>query len=797
MSSHSDAAAPAAPPSSAMLEAVELAASMVDDCMEGYGASISSGSDDNDHCPNDAMMMMMSMEQLLDDAGVTGGGDPSASRTPSKATAINITLAPSIVSGTTDLFEGDLCDDELDGTLTSKLGWFNGTLTRFNTKDYGVSACHLPHYNWLNVTYPLLCFFLFSHFLLTRLLHSINRLVYRRQSPTDHAEIPSILMSNGSKGGYYENLQLNPVELVEEVQEQVAQVAASDPEHSDGRPGTALVPTPAIATSSTAPGNTSQKRPVVPFVVRKLSDAEAVGIDKKRPSSSAAASLSKKARVSTAIVDKVVSSSDAGSSKVIKEEPSNTTRMTRSRAKKAPPAKKGKPEAVSSKNFNTVVPQKATTAAVKPNITRADTKDIVKLSVSAGNDHTVGNPNSSGNTSPTDEVIAAGKARDLPVVTPVETDKTVSAKQLSVQNKMESVGSITLPALYTASTIKAGAPAATTSKTGVVGVAKGPPEKEDIAGGNPPPVTATLKVTPIPSKRSSRRSSKVSNTSSPAEPPVPVDTSTAHIQALTRENGASVCLSIRSCTILASSLDAAEEAATKTAKATTATSPTETSPTETVKTEPDSGEDLQPPLGQSHMTEQERAQQSRDRNRKHARNTRLRKKAYVEELKQTLNELVIQRERAASEQQQNRQREVDQREVRFRVIEEFLKLRGRNESDVSRWTAILAPTFSFSLPRTPFQEMVDGEESKDRVQTLSGVEKVMSDSACLSSFLQTLGGFNRKSKKDEEETDAKKVSLVYCCDRKDFMMDGCNAVLGWNALSLGAIAKVCFGWCSL
>ena len=126
MSSPSDAA-PVAPPSTAMLEAAELAASMVDDCMNGYGASLTVGDHSSNPCSNnnnddDAMMMMMSMEQLLDDAGVSGGGDPTynTSGAASKASAMNVALEPSIVSGTTDLFEGDLCDDELDGTLTSR-----------------------------------------------------------------------------------------------------------------------------------------------------------------------------------------------------------------------------------------------------------------------------------------------------------------------------------------------------------------------------------------------------------------------------------------------------------------------------------------------------------------------------------------------------------------------------------------------------------------------------------------------------------------------------------------------------
>ena len=48
------------------------------------------------------------------------------------------------------------------------------------------------------------------------------------------------------------------------------------------------------------------------------------------------------------------------------------------------------------------------------------------------------------------------------------------------------------------------------------------------------------------------------------------------------------------------------------------------------------------------LSAEDRAKQNRDRNREHARNTRLRKKAYVEELKRTLTEMVNQREQEVS-----------------------------------------------------------------------------------------------------------------------------------------------------
>ena len=78
------------------------------------------------------------------------------------------------------------------------------------------------------------------------------------------------------------------------------------------------------------------------------------------------------------------------------------------------------------------------------------------------------------------------------------------------------------------------------------------------------------------------------------------------------------------------------------------------------------------------LTPDERAQQNRERNKKHARNTRLCKKAYVEELKRTLLELVAERDESALQVLRKAQREREERTVRYNVLKEFFRLRGEN-----------------------------------------------------------------------------------------------------------------------
>jgi len=258
-----------------------------------------------------------------------------------------------------------------------------------------------------------------------------------------------------------------------------------------------------------------------------------------------------------------------------------------------------------------------------------------------------------------------------------------------------------------------------------------------------------------------------------------IDTSTAHVTALTSPNWVAACASM-----------------TSTIPGTSVTAPVVTSsnlPTLEISNNDNDDETPAAKRRRQNLNPEERAKQNRDRNREHARNTRLRKKAYVEELKRTLTELVAQRDANQLEQRRNAQRELEQREVRFRVMEEFLKLRGSNEPNVARWVAILEDGFTLTLPFTTYRSVVKGVDANaklsrqqqgpqdqnnhnmninDDKQVLYGAPELMADATALSGMLNQ---FNKGQNK---------ISLQYECDRKRFLMDGTNAVLEWNAKSI-------------
>lgn len=244
-----------------------------------------------------------------------------------------------------------------------------------------------------------------------------------------------------------------------------------------------------------------------------------------------------------------------------------------------------------------------------------------------------------------------------------------------------------------------------------------------------------------------------------------VDTSSAHVAALTSNNWVAACAASISdappgtaAAAQAAALAAASDpAAAKAARARRAT-----------------------------LTADERAKQNRDRNREHARNTRLRKKAYVEELKRTLTELVNQRDAAELERRHEKQRDIEVREVRYRVMEEFLKLRARgNETNLlARWVAILEDGFTLTLPRTEYRIMSQNPQGDSLTQILKGATECLDDASKLSAFINSIGIGNVSQIPNNTA-----VKITYHCDRKKFMMDDVNAVLDWTMSTTGCTSR--------
>jgi hypothetical protein len=103
------------------------------------------------------------------------------------------------------------------------------------------------------------------------------------------------------------------------------------------------------------------------------------------------------------------------------------------------------------------------------------------------------------------------------------------------------------------------------------------------------------------------------------------------------------------------------------------------------------------------MTPEQKAQSSRDRNREHARCTRLRKKAYVNKLKELVDGLHAERSEDTRKRRAAVQALASVQDIRRKVVHTFLGYHARYEGDAERWRSVLEEDFWMKQPVTPFR----------------------------------------------------------------------------------------------
>lgn len=103
------------------------------------------------------------------------------------------------------------------------------------------------------------------------------------------------------------------------------------------------------------------------------------------------------------------------------------------------------------------------------------------------------------------------------------------------------------------------------------------------------------------------------------------------------------------------------------------------------------------------LTPEEKAKMNRDRNREHARSTRLRKKAYVQKLKELVEALHAERTEESRKRRVAVQHLSEVQGVRRAVVRSFLRFHTNYESDPRKWSTILEDNFWFKQPVTPFR----------------------------------------------------------------------------------------------
>jgi len=133
----------------------------------------------------------------------------------------------------------------------------------------------------------------------------------------------------------------------------------------------------------------------------------------------------------------------------------------------------------------------------------------------------------------------------------------------------------------------------------------------------------------------------------------------------------------------------------------------------------------------------EKLQINRDRNREHAKNTRLRKKAYVVKLKNLVDELTVQRQNEELEHRSLGMRINETQMIRKNVVRLLLSYRSTNMRDREKWAVILDESFQLTLPITPYRSFPK-HNIVNSSHVVTGIDAVIADTASLALMAQSV-----------------------------------------------------------
>eukprot|EP00804_Cyclotella_cryptica_P021309 CCRYP_001561-RA/>CCRYP_001561-RA protein AED:0.10 eAED:0.10 QI:243/1/1/1/1/1/3/201/1267 len=180
--------------------------------------------------------------------------------------------------------------------------------------------------------------------------------------------------------------------------------------------------------------------------------------------------------------------------------------------------------------------------------------------------------------------------------------------------------------------------------------------------------------------------------------------------------------------------------------------------------------------------EEEKIKSSRERNREHAKNTRLRKKAYIESLKLTVDELCRERDTLVSERSNAASIKVETHSKRVDVLRSFFALRAGYLLNQKRelWSSILDESgFTCRLPVTPYQSFPSSEVQLSNCQrTISGVDAMIADVASNAVFLDSLV--------DRYHYPKGKINFQYTLATEESVTAGNQIMARWSMETLNA-----------
>ena len=137
-----------------------------------------------------------------------------------------------------------------------------------------------------------------------------------------------------------------------------------------------------------------------------------------------------------------------------------------------------------------------------------------------------------------------------------------------------------------------------------------------------------------------------------------------------------------------------------------------------------------------------RSKITRERNREHARSSRIRKKEYVSQLTGLVQELHVQLAEEGRKRRLAMQHLSEVQAARCAVMHSFLSFLTDYESDESKWSTLLEDEFWLKQPLTPFRYFTQSEGKGDH-RVSRGVKGMINEAASLSVMVDSIG--NRSS----------------------------------------------------
>lgn len=134
---------------------------------------------------------------------------------------------------------------------------------------------------------------------------------------------------------------------------------------------------------------------------------------------------------------------------------------------------------------------------------------------------------------------------------------------------------------------------------------------------------------------------------------------------------------------------------------------------------------------------------------RHARNTRLRKKIYIEKLKKSVSELSAQRDRVQEEERRRLEKSEKEQKDYFDILQTFFECRTKVEDDLNKWREIITEDFIMILPITPYRSFDPSEVTRDSSEigndgtfrVVRGIDGVMADNCSFFVMLQSISRF--------------------------------------------------------